>query len=103
VFEVEATMPDGLTCEVSGTREGRLLYRECQIAPDKAPENIRKAALAVVSGEIVEIERKEGPGIEEYGIEIRAADGLYKIKINAGGQVTARYRKIPTEIELPLP
>jgi hypothetical protein len=101
VFEIEATMPDGLTCEVSGGRDGKLAYKECQLAIDKAPDAIKKAALGVIDGEIVEVEHKQGPGLDEYSVEIRHGAELHKVKLTATGQVIAHLRKVPAEIVVP--
>lgn len=102
VFEVEATMPDGVECEISATPQGKLLYRECHVPVDKAPDAVKKAALAAVSGEILEVEQKQGPGVDEYSVEIRGAGGeIHKVKLSPAGQVLGRTRKLPAEIELP--
>ena len=102
VFEIEMTMPDNLTCEVSATAQGQLRYRECELAVDKAPDAIKKAALAVVSGEIVEIEQKQGPGVDEYSVEIKAGADVHKIRLNPAGQVTGRFRKVPAQVVIPV-
>lgn len=103
IFEVEAVMPDGVECEVSATPQGALLYRECHVPLDKAPDAIKKAALAAVNGELLEVEHKQGPGLDEYSVEIRAAGGeIYKVKLGAAGQVLARSRKLPAQIEIPV-
>jgi len=102
VFEVEAVMPDGLTCEVSGGRDGKLAYKECQVAIDKAPDAIKKAALAVIDGEIVEVEHKQGQGLDEYSVEIRHGGALHKIKLTPAGQVIAHLLKVPAEIVVPV-
>jgi uncharacterized membrane protein YkoI len=103
VHEIEMEMADGLVCEVSATGEGKLRYKECQVAPDKAPDAVKKGALAVVSGEIVEIEQKQGPGVDEYSVEIKADGVIHKIKLTPAGQVTGRSRKLTATVVIPAP
>lgn len=102
-FEVEVTLPDGTSCEMSASRDGALLYRECQMPLDKVPATIKTAALAVVPGaEIVEVESKKGPSIDEFDVELKTGAEVHKVRLSSSGQVLAHVRKIVGQIEIPV-
>lgn len=104
VYEIEAKMPGGLKCEISATAEGQLRYRECQVSLDAVPEAVRRAALAVEPGEVVAVERSQGPGHDVFDVEVRVAGGeLRQVEVSPTGQVIGRRRKLPATVELPMP
>jgi hypothetical protein len=104
VNEVEVETADGRRCELGASDEGQLRFIECRVAPAQAPPAVAKALGALVPGaEIVEIELRKGPGIDEVIVEARSGERLEVLRLRPDGTVLARGIRLPATIDVPLP
>lgn len=104
VHEVEVRTADGRECEVAGRDDGSLVYEECEMPAAELPAPVRAAVdRTVAGGEIVEAERKQGPGIDQYNVEVRVGEGpLQYLRLRPDGELLGHAIQVPATVELPV-
>lgn len=102
VYEVEVTLSDGKTCEMSVTKAGVERYVECEIDVDALPAAVAATVAKVVpDGKIEEAEEKKGPDMHEITLEIEAGGREYYLRVRADGKLLEHLLRVPTILEVP--
>jgi len=94
----------GMEVEAMFTPDGQLFQQEIEIPQSKVPAGVQTAARAALSGGKVskwEEIRDASNALLEYHVKMARGGKNFKIMITTGGRVTAVYREIPSEIEVP--
>jgi hypothetical protein len=102
VYEVEVTLTDGKTCEMSVNNAGVERYVECEIPPDSIPEAVAATmAQALPTGKIEEAEETKGPDMHEFTLEVEAEGREYYMRVRADGKLIQHLLRVPTILEVP--
>lgn len=101
VHEVEVKTTDGKTCEVAAKPDGTELYVECHETEASLPAPVKDAvSTAYPDGKILEAERKTGPNLDEYTIEVQSGDAEYYLIVAPDGTLSKTLRRIPAIVEV---
>jgi uncharacterized membrane protein YkoI len=100
-YDVEVTSADGKECEVAALASGAFLYSECALKLDELPSVVRAAALKLVPrGELVEAEKKQGPGVDEFTVEVKSAGLIHYLRLGPAGETLWHGLRVPSYVEL---
>lgn len=102
VFEVEYALDGGRSGELSAKADGTLVYVEEPVTAPP-PEIVQAALAAVGGGEVGEVERQRGPGLDHFGVKVRHADRLHVLLIKPDGRVVRHSLRVPAQLDVPLP
>ena len=99
IHAVEVETKDGKHCEVAAKPSGELVYKECEESADTLPDAVKKAVdAAVPGGKVLEVETKQGDGIDEVTVEVEAGGKEYYLIMSAGGELKAKYLRVPAPL-----
>lgn len=100
VFEVEVQTKDAQRCEVASTSDGKLIYTECEIAPETLPVAVKDTLERTLPGaEILEAEHKMGDE-ELYTVEAKQGDEEHYLYLTPGGELRKHLLRIPAVLEV---
>jgi hypothetical protein len=103
VFEVEVDTADNEMCELASRPEGELVYTECRIDAAELPEPVSaRVGATFPDGKILEVEKKSGPEIDEFTIELEAGGRQFYLRIAPDGALLGKVVRVPAIIELPV-
>jgi hypothetical protein len=102
MFEV-LTRDKGGTTEWSFRADGTWLYTATAVSPSKAPEPVRRAALAAVpGGKLAKAKRVEGPLLNEWRVDVQQRGTRHRLRVSAAGEVMAHSRATKATLMLPV-
>jgi hypothetical protein len=103
VFEVEVDTADAKMCEVAARPDGELVYTECRLDPRELPEPVSARVSATFpDGKILEAERKSGPKVDEFTVEVEVGTRQFYLRVAPDGTLIAKLVRVPAIIELPV-
>jgi hypothetical protein len=103
VSEVEVETADAKLCEVAARPDGELVYTECHIGVGELPESVSARVKATFpEGKILEAERKSGPDVDEFTIEVEVGGQQFYLRIAPDGTLTAKLVRVTAVVELPV-
>jgi hypothetical protein len=104
-WELTVRTTGGHDVEAMFLPDGTLHSQEIEVGESSVPAEVRQAAWGAFPGGTVtawEEIRDGNQALTEYHVKISSDGKNFKIAVSLAGRVTARYREVPAEIEVPL-